>query len=221
MLPPTLPAVSPAPEASRALIESMRDQVVTGHSGYLKGQVEFVQKIAEALPLIAEKMVNYMLAVPVHLPDANGKMHKVIAPADDMTDGQLALLKTMMPKLLPGVPNVPADPSTIPPQPGGNTSTSIVINTVGPQVVDGKTGGIQTGEAKRVTTITFNPAYDASDPRAFDLEPGDMEPAPRLSAGERAMKLITEAAGAEAAERMAVDARRMRGGKPVTEEDLV
>lgn len=223
--PPILSPKGPSPaaiEASKALIEEMRAGVVAGHHGYLKGQTDFVQKLADALPLVAERLVSYLLSPVTHVPDNNGKLWKVLDPNDDLTDGQLSLLRTLIPKLIPKIPDIAQDPAGAgkgpSDQPGG---VHVHINTVGPQVVDGDTGALRTGEAQRVSTITVTPAYDAADTRPMELDPATNTYVPVMTDTERALQKIREMGRAEADEKMAAEMERARSGPSDPGEDLL
>lgn len=149
--------------------------VPAANVGYLEGQRKFLLKLSEKMPQLANKLLGYLLASPSQSITPGGQIVLTLDdPSLELTEGQIALFRTLLPKLLPGMVSIGSYGQDVAPGANGN-KISITINTVGGPLpnalrpVNPKDPTIITGEAVPTTRVVFKapevaPALTHDDP---------------------------------------------------------
>lgn len=142
-----------------AAVDELR-AVPAANVGYLEGQRKFLLKLSEKMPALADKLLGYLLANPSQSITPGGQIVLTLDdPSLELTEGQIALFRSLLPKLLPGMVSIGSNGQDMPP--GANGKISITINTVGGALpselrpVNPRDPKVVTGEAVPVTRVVF------------------------------------------------------------------
>ena len=86
-------------EQELALIE--KEDMMLQHPTFLGNQRQFIDRIYQHLPEVADKLVKFMTANPERVYGSNGTVQLMLPEDVAMTDGQLQLFKLILQKGLP------------------------------------------------------------------------------------------------------------------------
>jgi hypothetical protein len=142
-------------EQELSLIE--KEDMMLQHPSFLGNQRQFIDRIYQHLPQVAEKLIQFMTANPERVYGSNGTVQLMLPEDVAMTDGQLQLFKLILQKGLPNQApvNMQGEQNQL-----GSGQVAITINQTGPSVdlegITSSVDGIRRGQAEKVNTISFN-----------------------------------------------------------------
>lgn len=142
-------------EQELSLIE--KEDMMLQHPSFLGNQRQFIDRIYQHLPQVAEKLIQFMTANPERVYGSNGTVQLMLPEDVAMTDGQLQLFKLILQKGLPNQApvNMQGEQNHL-----GTGKVAITINQTGPSVdlegITSSVDGIRRGQAEKVNTISFN-----------------------------------------------------------------
>jgi len=126
------------------------------HPSFLGNQRQFIDRIYEYLPNMADKLVAFMGATPERVYGNNGSVQLMVPEEVALTDGQLQLFKMVLQKGLPNQSPVSMGGKQSPMETG---KVNITINQTGPSVDFDKLStpvdGVVQGRAEKVNTLSF------------------------------------------------------------------
>ncbi|MAH25104.1 MAG: hypothetical protein CMP82_15010 [Gammaproteobacteria bacterium] len=142
-------------EQELALIE--KEDMMLQHPTFLGNQRQFIDRIYQHLPEVADKLVKFMTANPERVYGSNGTVQLMLPEEVAMTDGQLQLFKLILQK---GLPNQAPVTMSGEQNQFGSGKVAITINQTGPNVdlenITSSVDGVRRGQAEKVNTISFN-----------------------------------------------------------------
>ena len=134
-----------------------KEDMMLQHPTFLGSQRQFIDRIYQHLPEVADKLINFMAASPERVYGSNGTVQLMLPENVALTDGQLQLFKLILQKGLPNQApvNMQGDQNQF-----ANGKVNITINQTGPtpdlENITSPIDGIRRGQAEKVNTISFN-----------------------------------------------------------------
>lgn len=141
-------------EEELALIE--KEDMMLQHPTFLGNQRQFIDRIYQHLPDVADKLIKFMAASPERVYGSNGTVQLMLPEDVALTDGQLQVFKLILTKGLPNQApvNMQGEQNAF-----ANGKVNITINQTGPNVdlenVTSSVDGVRRGQAEKVGTVTF------------------------------------------------------------------
>lgn len=133
-----------------------QEDMMLQHPSFLGNQRQFIDRIYQYLPDMADKLVSYMTAKPERVYGNNGTVQLMVPEDRALTDGQLQLFKMVLQKGLPNQAPISMQGKQNPMESG---KVNITINQTGPSVdfdnLSAPVDGIIQGRAEKVNTLSF------------------------------------------------------------------
>lgn len=133
-----------------------QEDMMLQHPSFLGNQRQFIDRIYQYLPDMADKLVSYMTAKPERVYGNNGTVQLMVPEDRALTDGQLQLFKMVLQKGLPNQAPISMQGKQNPMESG---KVNITINQTGPSVdfdnLSAPVDGIIQGKAEKVHTLSF------------------------------------------------------------------
>lgn len=152
------PAPVPAPtgELAQELAKIEADDARLAYPVFLGNRQQFIERLGAFMPKLAERTINYLTAHPVHQMAPNGTLVRTVPEAVDMSDGQIALTRLLLGKLVPATTQI--DPQGNDPAKRGPRKVMVTINQVGntmnpEQMSKATINGVMGAEATQVNKI--------------------------------------------------------------------
>lgn len=126
------------------------------YPSFLGNQRQFVDRLYNHLPDLAERLVSFLQATPERITSSNGTTQLLVPPDVALTDGQLQMYKLILQKGLPNQQpvNINGDQTQ-----RNEGKVHITINQSGPDIDFAESGkvidGVQQGQASQIGTLRF------------------------------------------------------------------
>ena len=145
-----------AVKVENELAKVEQEDMLLQHPSFLGNQRQFIDRIYQYLPDMADKLVSYMTAQPERVYGNNGTVQLMVPEDRALTDGQLQLFKMVLQKGLPNQAPVSMQGKQNPMESG---KVNITINQTGPSVdfdtLSAPVYGVIQGRAEKVNTLSF------------------------------------------------------------------
>ena len=145
-----------AVELENHLTKVEKEDMMLQHPSFLGNQRQFIDRIYQCLPDMADKLVGFMTAQPERVYGSNGTVQLMVPEDRALTDGQLQLFKMVLQKGLPNQAPVSIQGKQ---NPMDSSKVNITINQTGPSVdfdtLSAPVDGVIQGRAERVNTLSF------------------------------------------------------------------